>query len=201
MNVHSYLKIMSTEKTQSIIIKSFIRLVAKKGFHGTSMSMIAKEAGIAIGTSYVHFSSKEELINQTYVWIKRGLAENVIPGLSLEGSAQAIYQSVWMDSYKYFSKHQDQARYITQIEESPYYEVARKRLKDVGDPFVDAAAHKNFADAIVSLPYIVFHNLSIGVAVRLAASDARLSNKELKHTMDATWRAISRPNYKQPKEG
>lgn len=40
---------------------------ATKGFHNTSMSTIAKEAGISIGLTYNYFSSKDELFKAIYV--------------------------------------------------------------------------------------------------------------------------------------
>ena len=33
------------------------RLVARHGFHGASMSAVAREAGVAAGTAYVHYES------------------------------------------------------------------------------------------------------------------------------------------------
>ena len=40
-------------------------LVAERGFHGASMGAVAKEAGVATGTAYVHYESKDELVYAT----------------------------------------------------------------------------------------------------------------------------------------
>ncbi len=50
------------QKSKSIIIETALKLFATKGYHSTSISSIAKEAGIAVGLMYNYFSSKEELL-------------------------------------------------------------------------------------------------------------------------------------------
>ena len=63
MNVHSFFMgvNMALEKPE-LIMAHAEQLFISHGFHGTSMQMIAKAAGIAAGTVYLHFASKEGLI-------------------------------------------------------------------------------------------------------------------------------------------
>jgi AcrR family transcriptional regulator len=49
------------ERTRTEITEAAYRLFLEKGYHGTSMRQIAKEAGIALGGIYNHFSSKEDI--------------------------------------------------------------------------------------------------------------------------------------------
>ena len=44
------------------ILDSTLFLVSTYGFHGTSMAMIAEDAGIGAGTIYRYFKSKDDLI-------------------------------------------------------------------------------------------------------------------------------------------
>jgi AcrR family transcriptional regulator len=41
-------------------------LVARNGFHGASMSAVASQAGVATGTAYTHYASKDELVLAAY---------------------------------------------------------------------------------------------------------------------------------------
>lgn len=60
------------------------RLMAKEGLHYLSMHKLAKEAGIAAGTIYLYFKSKDELLarfarrvfNKFVVAIEEGFDEN-----------------------------------------------------------------------------------------------------------------------------
>jgi AcrR family transcriptional regulator len=49
------------ERTRSEIITSAYRLFLERGYHGSSMREIAREAGIAVSGIYNHFATKEEL--------------------------------------------------------------------------------------------------------------------------------------------
>lgn len=44
-----------------------MKCFATKGFHNTSISMIAEEAGISTGLTYNYFSSKDELLKSIYI--------------------------------------------------------------------------------------------------------------------------------------
>ncbi|MHC1682991.1 MAG: TetR/AcrR family transcriptional regulator [Clostridiaceae bacterium] len=50
-------------KSRSMIIETSLNLFITKGYHSTSISNIAKEAGVAVGLMYNYFSSKEELLS------------------------------------------------------------------------------------------------------------------------------------------
>ncbi len=49
-------------KSKGNIIQAALKLFSTKGYHATSTSAIAKEAGVAAGLMYNYFSSKEELL-------------------------------------------------------------------------------------------------------------------------------------------
>ena len=44
------------------ILKSTLELIKDNGFHGTPISLIAKNAGVASGTIYHYFPSKDAII-------------------------------------------------------------------------------------------------------------------------------------------
>ena len=49
------------ERTRDEILSAALQLFIDRGYHGTSMRQIARQAGIALGGIYNHFSSKEEI--------------------------------------------------------------------------------------------------------------------------------------------
>lgn len=50
-----------TEKQRSIL-RASVKLFAEKGFHASSTSEIAKEAGVAEGTIFRHYKSKKDIL-------------------------------------------------------------------------------------------------------------------------------------------
>jgi len=54
------------EETKNLIVKKSILYFAKNGFAGTKISELSKHIGIAQGTIYLYFESKEELYSAIF---------------------------------------------------------------------------------------------------------------------------------------
>ncbi|WP_297420421.1 TetR/AcrR family transcriptional regulator [Clostridium sp.] len=50
-------------KTRNLIFESAIKIFSESGYRGATMDEIASNAGLAKGTLYYHFKSKEEIFN------------------------------------------------------------------------------------------------------------------------------------------
>ncbi|WP_353683230.1 TetR/AcrR family transcriptional regulator [Thermodesulfovibrio sp. 3907-1M] len=51
----------SGHESRKRIVDAAVKLFSQSGFNGTTMRMIAKEAGISVGGLYLYFKNKEEL--------------------------------------------------------------------------------------------------------------------------------------------
>lgn len=49
------------ERTRRDILDAAARAFARRGFHGTTMEVVAKEAGYSVGSLYTYFKGKQEL--------------------------------------------------------------------------------------------------------------------------------------------
>lgn len=176
------------------IRKALCDLVAEHGFHGASMSAVAKAAGVATGTAYVHYRSKEELIYATYLEIKRDLGVDVLGRVDRGAPPSERYAQLWRATYEHMAAAPNRARFLTQLEESPFHETALRRLEEQGDPLAEQARDPDFTKLLIALPVELLYTLSIGVAVRLAASRASLTVAEVETLIRATWRAVTKGN-------
>lgn len=167
-------------------------LVAERGFHGTSMSAIASAAGVATGTAYVHYASKEELVHATYVEIKRELGEAVIAAIDPAAPPADRYRALWRASYEHLAAEPERARFLVQLEVSPFAAGARELLAEQGDPIAEEAARPDLVEMLVPLPTDVLYALSLGMAVRLVAAGAELTDDAVELVIEATWRAVTR---------
>ena len=168
-------------------------LVAERGFHGASMGTVAKEAEVATGTAYVHYESKDELVYATYLEIKEELGVAVLEGYDAAASPFERWNHMLKTAYDFLSEEPERAGFLSQLEESPYYEEAHARLVAAGDPLAEAARSEEFTSVIVDLPNQVIYALSLGVAVRLIAAGVQLKDEELDTLVSATWRAATCP--------
>jgi TetR/AcrR family transcriptional repressor of multidrug resistance operon len=175
------------------IRKALRNLVAARGFHGASMGAVAKDAGVATGTAYVHYESKEELVYATYLELKAELGAAVLVGYDEAAQPYEAWRHILTGAYEFLSEEPERARFLTQLEESPYYEEAHSRLMTAGDPLVAMAESDDLARLLVPLPREVIYALSFGVAVRLAAAGVHLKPDEVDLLVEATWRAVTKP--------
>jgi TetR/AcrR family transcriptional regulator, fatty acid metabolism regulator protein len=84
------------------IINAAIEVFAREGYHKAKISRIAAEAGIATGSVYLYFTSKEEILQTIFKTIWRKLAEdfrrmtrrtNLSPLEKLEGMIDLLFDT------------------------------------------------------------------------------------------------------------
>lgn len=183
---------MTTTVDRPAAIRRALRdLVAERGFHGASMGAVAKQAGVAAGTAYVHYESKEELVYATYLEIKHELSEAVLPRVDLEAPPRDRFVQLWTGIYHHCEAEPARAGFLAQLEASPFYAEASKRLESSGDRLLEEAARPDLLELLVDLPMDVIAALTLGVAVRLVASGSRLSDDQLEMVAEACWRAVT----------
>ena len=95
------------------------RLVADHGLHGASMAAVAKAAGVATGTAYVHYASKEELLIAAYVELKADLGAAAVVDLDAGASPEARFRSIWSAVHAFLADDPTRARFLVQVEASP----------------------------------------------------------------------------------
>ena len=64
-------KTQKGERTRQVILDVALRLFQERGYDKTSMRLIAKEAGVAVGNAYYYFASKEHLVQGFYSRLHR----------------------------------------------------------------------------------------------------------------------------------
>ena len=65
----------SEKESRSIMMDAAIRSVARYGFEGFTTKKWAAETGVAEGSLYYHFKSKDELLNETFFYIEQEILE------------------------------------------------------------------------------------------------------------------------------
>lgn len=186
---------MAAPADRAAAVRAALRsLVARNGFHGASMSAVAREAGVATGTAYTHYASKDELVLAAYRETKAALGRAVTAGLGRDLSAERRFHALWLACYRYLTANPNHAQFLLQVEHSPYRGRAHESaLANQDDPLLAEVARPDVAARLLPLPLDVLYELSLSPAVRLAASGIELTQAQLDEIADGCWRAISRP--------
>lgn len=173
----------------ALVRRAMVEVVAEQGLHGASMSLVAKRAGVATGTAYVHYDSKEDLLIAAFVEVKTGLGEAATTGVEAGAKPRDVFETVWRGAYEYLSADTALPMFLLQVEASPLRTAAHDALPD-DDPLT-AAANRLSGD-FLDLPGWLLYELSLAPAVRLAASGEKLRDQELETLIESCWLAVAR---------
>lgn len=190
MNVLSEEIIDKKEK----LFKTTIHMVAKNGFHGTSMSMISKESDIAIGTIYHHFKSKDDLILEVLNYTKQRLYDFSFGQDDMSLNFYDRFKALWTSLYEHLVLFPEELSYISQYFSSPF------RFKDESDTFCFQSDFGMFIqpakkDGIVqSIPVEILSSIFLGSVINSAKQFSKTKQKlqrvEIDIMVNTIWNGI-----------
>lgn len=166
-------------------------LVAERGFHGASMQAVANEAGVAAGTAYVHYGSKDELVIDAYRELKAELSAAAVQGVDLDLAPAERFGALWHNIHRFLEAEPERARFLLQVDVSPYAVPAHDAVlaKHPEDPL--SSAMDDVLTLLVDLPPLILFDLAVGPAIRLVASGAELDTAAVDRLARSCWRAVS----------
>lgn len=115
------------EKFRAIADATFT-LVEQTGLSGLTMAAIARKAGLATGTLYVYFKSKEELVNALYAQAKTATAARVMHGDDPGAPFRSRFQRMWHNLLKNRLTHSAEVVFQEQYYNSPWFSEANRDL-------------------------------------------------------------------------
>ena len=105
---------------QEQIQATALRLFVADGFHGTPTAKIAAEAGVANGTLFYHYKTKEELVVALYNKIQDEQAANVQAIVNKEDFVSIKFRNIFIYSVNWALNNRDKFYYIQQFKFSPH---------------------------------------------------------------------------------
>ncbi|MBX3052642.1 MAG: TetR/AcrR family transcriptional regulator [Caldilineaceae bacterium] len=84
---------MNDKKQQ--LLEASIDLFAAEGFWNTPTARIAKHAGVATGTLFNYFPSKDALIDAVYRQLKREWRQHIVVGYPENGDVKSCLEHIW----------------------------------------------------------------------------------------------------------
>jgi TetR/AcrR family transcriptional regulator, multidrug resistance operon repressor len=115
------------EKLRSIARATFT-LVEQTGLSGLTMAAIAREAGLATGTLYVYFKSKEELMVALYERAKTETTASLMHGDDPTAPFRARFQRTWTNWLEHRLNAYAQVVFLEQYYNSPWFTEESRNL-------------------------------------------------------------------------
>ncbi len=105
---------------RTAIMEAALKLFTERGFHGTSTAQISKEAGIATGTLFTYFPTKEDLINSLDFEVKGQLSQSMGDEIKAQSTFQDTLRNIWSNLIKWGVGNQEEFLFVGQFCSSPY---------------------------------------------------------------------------------
>lgn len=110
----------TTHDRQEAILDTALRLFTERGFFGTPTSLISKEAGVATGTLFFYFRTKEDLIDTLYLRVKAEAAEAMCRGLDGEPDARSKLNLLGRNAIAWGMDHPEKMKFMELFAHSPF---------------------------------------------------------------------------------
>jgi AcrR family transcriptional regulator len=124
-----------SEDKRNAILDAATRLFAERGLTAAPTSEISKQAGVAEGTLFTYFKTKEDLINALYREIKLELADAMMSDFPRKKNVRIKLRHVWDRYVSWGIANPQQRKVLAQLQVS---EVLTKESRDAGSaPFVE----------------------------------------------------------------
>ena len=153
------------------IMKAALELIAEHGFHGAPMAMIAEKAGVAAGTIYRYFESKDILITELHRELEEKINATLLEGYPVERPLRERFLYRIRELLRYFIAHPLHFRYMEQYFNSPYgISLHRDRLlgKSGNQDIVMEIFREGSSQQILKdLPVVVLFSLAFGPLISL----------------------------------
>lgn len=120
------------------LLSAALKLFVANGFHGTPTSSIAKEAGVAHGTLFHYFKTKDELVVALYIRIKQMMGTCTAPFLEKEIPLKEKLSGIFTASIKWGLQHSHEFQFIEQFHHSPFLKmVPSEEMETQAKPSID----------------------------------------------------------------
>ncbi|UDL89458.1 TetR/AcrR family transcriptional regulator [Mesorhizobium sp. PAMC28654] len=138
---------LSEEKRQAILA-SAAALVATQGT-GAPTARIARDAGLAEGTLFNYFASKDELLNQLYLAIKADLGIALLTSYPSQASVRDRSRHVWNNFIDWGAKHPMKRKAMRQLTVSERITEQSKQQGNAAFGDINRMIEESLADGVL----------------------------------------------------
>ncbi len=101
------------------IKEAVISLILREGFHGASISKIAKSAGVSPATVYVYFENKEDMLRDIYGEYSEEIFGHLVSGVNREMGGRQLIEALVKNYYGYIVEHREIFSFVEQFSNCP----------------------------------------------------------------------------------
>ena len=183
------------EVVQDRITQAVVDTAAAKGIGATSMVLVAKAAKVSAGTLYLHFESKDDMLQKSFLRLKTELHARLMEQANAAPTAKDAIRAVWVEMIRFqaerpsgflFLEYAGAAQVLTPEQVA---QVAPLQLE------VNAVVQRAIDDGTITVADLqVALNILIGPALYLARKHTMAGTAvpadEIENTFSRLWQSL-----------
>ena len=183
------------DKRQAIL-QVMLRLITEQGIHATPMAQVAKEAGVAAGTIYHYFSSKEQLVNELYLEVKREFGQVLNLHLLVDLPFKEQFWKIWQALYQYYVENPLAFGFSAQLAHSPLIaseikETGKTHYQPIYDFFTAGMQQGLLKPMDVTLmAELIYGNVAVTVQLQ-QSGESSISPELLEQAIQFSWDGVA----------
>ena len=186
---------LSDEK-RSALLAAAIDLFSENGIDSTPTAAISKAAGVAEGSLFTYFRSKDGLVNALYLELKAELAQELMEGFPRDGSIAKKLKHLWDRHVAWCSASPKKAKVLERLLLSSRVDAGSKAQG--AEPFreLDEAVEQAVEDGTLrdlSLPFLhQIFSAMVTATLQMIAADPAGTAKYRREGFEILWNAVRR---------
>lgn len=180
------------------LLAAALQLFVQYGFHGTPTSKIAKQAGVANGTLFHYYKTKEDLIVSLYIDIKTRMGEYIEAKVPEGKKAKEMFKEQFTQILLWSLENKDEFYFIQQFHTSPFAallspEEIKKQLSKSCHQIEEAIQEKAIKDRDVDFILTLLTSHTFGLNQYLAKTKLTKEQqlKTIEDSFEMLWIMIS----------
>lgn len=183
------------EKKQQIL-NAALNLFVENGFHGTSTAEIAKTAGVATGTLFHHFKTKQELINSLYLHTKEQMLIAITIDYQDSKQFKTNLKKLWLKFIEFGIENSYMFQFIIIFHSSPYIssltkEQAETRFEDILTFYRKGIEHHEIKNVNDEMMLEYFWGTIFSTVSYFTKHPERLNDENMNLSFELFWDGVS----------
>jgi AcrR family transcriptional regulator len=178
------------------LLKTAIKLFVKQGFENTPTSQISKEAGVASGTLFYHFKTKEELINSAYIYCNKSVSAVVNKDFDKTEDTKEKIRKLWFNMINWGLNNKIENDFIQKFLNSKY--ISKLNIKEMESLFeeiketmksgIKQGIIKDWSFEIISSIFMSIYHIFLNDFIK----KKKVDNQQILNSFEVLWDSINK---------
>ncbi|AFK04473.1 transcriptional regulator, TetR family [Emticicia oligotrophica DSM 17448] len=178
------------------ILDTALKLFVEDGFQGTPTSKIAKEAGVANGTLFHYFATKETLIQELYIHVKNELNQYLLSVIDPNDDIKATTKKAFIYAILWSLENPEKFHFTQQVHFSPHVakipeEVVQEQTKLYTQLIESAKSQGLLKPMPTDLIFTLVHSQMMGIFQYLLTKPKGQQHEIIDQGFELVWTLIS----------